>query len=59
MEYAICQRCWKHTLSPRFLLDGNYTVCPECYEEHMKELKELDELYADVERELEQKESEE
>lgn len=62
MDYfiSICQKCFKTTMNPKFLLDGNYTLCPECYEEHMKELRELSDLFAKVERELsEQEESEE
>jgi hypothetical protein len=37
MEFAICERCFMPTLSPKLSLDGKKTLCPDCAELEMSE----------------------
>jgi len=32
----VCQRCWKHTYSPRLSIDGKQTLCRDCMEAELE-----------------------
>lgn len=56
MEFAICEGCFKRTLSPQLSLEGDKTLCPECakaerdyWDKYYSDQQALEELYRKAE----------